>query len=125
MTVPMYIPDSMSPSRYLGWGPKYVVIKRGEYGAVLFGPGVRLFVPALLLSKVVDPTGAGDTFAGGFLGLLSQHDAVDRSALAKALRSGTVLASFAVEAFSVDGICGLGDSALDERHRELSKLIDH
>lgn len=105
------------------WGPKYVVIKRGEHGAVLFGPGVTLFVPAVLLSSVVDPTGAGDTFAGGFLGHLSRAGAIDRASLAAALTWGTVMASFAVEAFSVDGICNLSHDAIEGRRRQLVDMV--
>jgi sugar/nucleoside kinase (ribokinase family) len=71
--------------KIMAMGPRYVVIKRGEYGAVLFGPDTTLFVPAVLLSDVVDPTGAGDTFAGGFLGYLSRQPAIDRGSLAGAL----------------------------------------
>jgi sugar/nucleoside kinase (ribokinase family) len=105
------------------WGPRFVVIKRGEHGAVLFGPDVTLYVPAVLLSRVVDPTGAGDTFAGGFLGHLSRGGDMDRSTLAAALAWGTVMASFAVEAFSVDGICGLARRDIDGRHRHLIDLV--
>jgi sugar/nucleoside kinase (ribokinase family) len=104
-------------------GPKYVVIKRGEHGALLFGPGLTLFVPAVLLSSVVDPTGAGDTFAGGFMGHLSRSGALDRDNLARALTWGTVLASFSVEAFSVDGICRLSKEAIDERRHRLVEMV--
>ncbi len=104
-------------------GPRYAVIKKGEHGAVLFGPDETLFVPAVLLERVVDPTGAGDTFAGGFLGALASRGAFDRATLGGALVDGTVLASFSVEAFSVDGICGLDADALDGRRRELERLF--
>lgn len=109
--------------RILHWGPKYLVVKRGEYGAVLFGPDVRLFVPAVLLENVVDPTGAGDTFAGGFMGYLVGCTTVDRSSLSRALITGTVEASFAVEAFSVDGICNLDQRRMDERRTQLENMI--
>lgn len=109
--------------RIRGFGPDYLVIKRGEYGAVLVGPDVTLAVPAMLLPKVVDPTGAGDTFAGGFVGHLCSADNIDRSTLGAALVSGTVMASFAVEAFSVDGICGLEAGRIGERRRELEAMI--
>lgn len=104
-------------------GPKYIVIKRGEYGSVLFGPDVTLFVPAVLLSHVVDPTGAGDTFAGGFMGHLSRGGGVGRENLAQALAWGTVMASFAVEAFSVDGICGLTQEKIEERRQQLVDMV--
>ncbi len=105
------------------WGPRYIVIKRGEHGAVLFGPDVTLYVPAVLLSRVVDPTGAGDTFAGGFMGHLSRSGSLDRSNLAAALTWGTVMASFAVEAFSVEGICGLSAGDIESRRRHLVDLV--
>jgi sugar/nucleoside kinase (ribokinase family) len=107
------------------WGPRYIVIKRGEHGAVLFGPDVTLYVPAVLLSRVVDPTGAGDTFAGGFLGYLTRSGSLDRRNLASALSWGTVLASFAVEAFSVDGICGLSEGDIEARRRHLIDLVTY
>ena len=104
-------------------GPKYVVIKRGEHGAVLFGPGLTLFVPAVLLSNVVDPTGAGDTFAGGFMGHVTRSGGLDRENLARALTWGTVMASFSVEAFSVDGICRRAPEVIEERRRKLLEMV--
>jgi sugar/nucleoside kinase (ribokinase family) len=104
-------------------GPKFIVIKRGEYGSVLFGPELTLFVPAVLLSNVVDPTGAGDTFAGGFMGHLSRGGALTRENLAQALAWGTVMASFTVEAFSVDGICKLSSDAIEKRRQELLDMV--
>jgi sugar/nucleoside kinase (ribokinase family) len=90
---------------------------------VLFGPKLTLFVPAVLLASVVDPTGAGDTFAGGFVGELSRSGAFDRSAFAAALTWGTVLASFTVEAFSVDGISGLSPDAIADRRKQLVEMV--
>jgi len=107
----------------LAMGPKYVVVKRGEYGAVLFGRDLTLYVPAVMLRGVVDPTGAGDTFAGGFVGHLTGGEALDRATLGRALVSGTVMASFAVEAFSVDGICRLSGEALAARREVLEGMM--
>ncbi len=104
-------------------GPAHVVIKRGEHGAILFGPEGALFVPAVLLDRVVDPTGAGDTFAGGFMGTLARHGEATREAMADALLTGTVLASFCVESFSVDGIDGLDDERIRARRRELESML--
>lgn len=109
--------------KILTMGPRYVVVKRGEFGAVLFGPDICLFVPAVLLERVVDPTGAGDAFAGGFMGSLAGAGAFDRASLASALLDGTVVASFAVEAFSIDGICDLGRSQIDFRRAQLERMI--
>ena len=104
-------------------GPKYVVIKRGEFGSVLFGPDLTLFVPAVLLTNVVDPTGAGDTFAGGFMGHICKTGELTRSNLAQALAWGTVMASFTVEAFSVDGICNLSREKIEKRHSQLLDMV--
>jgi len=104
-------------------GPRYIVIKRGEYGSVLFGPDVTLYVPAVLLASVVDPTGAGDTFAGGFMGHLSRSGEVTRANLAQALAWGTVMASFTVEAFSVDGICNLSHDVIETRRQSLLDMV--
>jgi len=91
-------------------GPKYVVIKRGEYGALLLHGSDTFHAPAFPLADVLDPTGAGDTFAGGFLGLLDRLNTNDVGALKQALVMGSTLASFTVEQFSMD------------RLRELSML---
>jgi sugar/nucleoside kinase (ribokinase family) len=107
----------------LQMGPKFLVIKRGEYGALLFGPDTCLFVPAVLLDRVVDPTGAGDSFAGGFMGRVAGAGNLDRDTLASALIDGAVIASFCVEAFSVDGICNLAEPRFAERRNQLEKMI--
>ncbi|NIM18881.1 MAG: sugar kinase [Candidatus Latescibacteria bacterium] len=114
----------LAAEEILALGPRYVVIKRGEYGSLLFGPEYRLFVPVVLLPRVVDPTGAGDAFAGGFMGYLSKVKALDRTSMAGALMRGTVMASFAVEAFSIDGLAELEEPAIDHRLKGLENLID-
>jgi sugar/nucleoside kinase (ribokinase family) len=96
-------------------GPRYVVIKRGEHGAWLFSRDFCLFSPAVPLEKVVDPTGAGDAFAGAFMGFVSGAPEINRAALARALRAGSALASFAVEEFSVDGLASLDFSKIGAR----------
>jgi sugar/nucleoside kinase (ribokinase family) len=83
-------------------GPRTVVIKRGEYGALLFQEGTSFHAPAFPLSALLDPTGAGDTFAGGFLGLLDRLDDQRLPALKQAVVMGSTLASFNVESFSFD-----------------------
>jgi len=109
--------------KILEMGPRYLVIKRGEYGALLFGPDLCLFVPAVLLETVVDPTGAGDCFAGGFVGRLASAGKLDRNTFGSALVDGTVIASYSVEAFSVDGICGLTDDRIAGRRSSLERMI--
>ncbi|HUQ41789.1 MAG TPA: PfkB family carbohydrate kinase [Candidatus Limnocylindrales bacterium] len=106
----------------LALGPQAVVIKRGEHGALLVTPGAIFFAPAWPIDEVVDPTGAGDTFAGGFLGYLSQSPERDEPAMRRAVLHGTVCASFAVERFSVDGIEAVGRKDIDKRYEALREL---
>jgi sugar/nucleoside kinase (ribokinase family) len=82
-------------------GPPTVVIKRGEYGSLLLSDGQFSFAPAYPLESVFDPTGAGDTFAGGFMGYLAQRDATDLGSLRRAMVRGATMASFTVEDFSL------------------------
>ena len=111
--------------KILELGPKYVVVKRGEFGSLLFGHDVCLFVPAVLLSKVVDPTGAGDSFAGGFLGAVAHAGQIDRATLAQGMVYGTVMASFAVEKFSVDGLLGHDRATIDLRREFLQSMTTY
>ena len=110
-------------ARILELGPKFVIIKRGEYGAYLFGPDDCLFCPAMPLVDVVDPTGAGDSFAGGFMGHIARVNEINRSSLLDAMRTGTVMASYVCEKFSVDGLEQLDDSKIDERRRFLERMV--
>ena len=103
-------------------GPKVVVVKMGEYGAALYSHDFRFSVPAYPVSDVVDTTGAGDSFAGGFLGHLAECGELDESALRRAAACGVVTASFAVEGFSVEGLCRADREALRERLRGLRSL---
>jgi sugar/nucleoside kinase (ribokinase family) len=109
--------------RILAMGPKAVVIKRGEFGAALFGPdGVR-YSPAVLLDDVEDPTGAGDSFAGGFMGWLAREDRTDPATLARALRVASAMASFTVERFSVDGLRHLDTRTWQERLEAIDRML--
>ncbi len=103
-------------------GPKTVVIKRGEYGAMLFHGDDMAFCPAYPLDEVFDPTGAGDTFAGGFLGWLDKRGEVSSQTLREALLVGTVMASYVVEDFSFDRTMTLGIKDVDDRVKVLQKL---
>ncbi len=104
-------------------GPKWVVVKKGEHGAILFGPDKQRFaVPAVLLHRVFDPTGAGDTFAGGFLGYLAKQGSLAPEHLREAMVYGTVLASFVTEQFSVDHLVGLKTEDIEARREELRDL---
>jgi len=104
-------------------GPKTLVIKRGEHGVLMTRRGGGFFAaPAMPLEEVFDPTGAGDTFAGGFMGYLASCDAVDDGALARAIIYGSTLASFAVEDFSVDRLLRLTKDDISSRFSEFKKL---
>ena len=83
-------------------GPRLVVVKKGEHGAILYGPDWVFFTPGYPLEEVFDPTGAGDAFAGGFLGYLVGSDVIDREELRRAMVYGSATGSYAVEEFSVD-----------------------
>lgn len=96
-------------------GPKYVVIKKGEHGALLFSKGQIFSAPALPLAQVFDPTGAGDTFAGGFIGYLAKTDDISFSNMKKAIIYGSAMASFCVEEFSISRLKSLTDSQISER----------
>jgi sugar/nucleoside kinase (ribokinase family) len=88
--------------KLLGWGPRYILIKKGEHGAMLFSKRGTFLMPAYPLDAVNDPTGAGDTFAGGFIGQLAAGGKVTEEALRRAMLVGSVIASFNVEAFSLN-----------------------
>jgi sugar/nucleoside kinase (ribokinase family) len=104
-------------------GPKTLVIKRGEHGVLMTRPGGGFFAaPAMPLEEVFDPTGAGDTFAGGFLGYLASCRQIDEASLARAIIYGSTLASFAVEDFSVDRLLRLNKDEIAARFQEFKKL---
>jgi sugar/nucleoside kinase (ribokinase family) len=98
-----------------GLGPRIVVVKKGEHGAILYGGDWIFFAPGYPLEEVFDPTGAGDAFAGGFLGYLSGSEAVDRAELRRAMIYGSATGSYAVERFSVDRFRDL--TPLEVAHR--------
>ncbi|MBL7830737.1 MAG: bifunctional hydroxymethylpyrimidine kinase/phosphomethylpyrimidine kinase [Saprospiraceae bacterium] len=103
-------------------GPKYIVIKKGEHGALLFYKNSIFFAPALPLQDVVDPTGAGDTFAGGFIGYLAQSGNIQYNNMKRAMIYGSAMASFCVEDFSLSKLQTLTDAEIIERLEEFVKL---
>ena len=111
--------------KILDMGPKFVVIKRGEFGSLLFGHEVCFFVPAVLLPKVIDPTGAGDAFAGGFMGYVARSKELSRSVLAQAMIHGTTMASFVVEKFSVEGLENHTPESIALRRGFLESMTDY
>jgi sugar/nucleoside kinase (ribokinase family) len=112
-------PNLVSAAReLLGWGPSVVVAKQGEYGAALITADDFFALPAYPLETVVDPTGAGDTFAGGFVGYLARHPGEYRQAMAY----GTALASFNVEEFGTERVVRLTAEEIGERIAELGRI---
>ena len=107
----------------LEMGPKYLIIKKGEHGALLFGDDNIFYAPALPLEEVFDPTGAGDTFAGGFVGHLSSCDTIDWEAMKKAIIVGSAMASFTVEKFGIEKLIELDKSQIEQRINEFKNLV--
>jgi sugar/nucleoside kinase (ribokinase family) len=103
-------------------GPKYVVIKKGEHGALLFNDDNVFYAPALPLEEVFDPTGAGDTFAGGFAGYLAKTDDFSFENMKKAIIYGSTLASFCVEKFGTERMIDLKSEAVQKRLHQFKAL---
>lgn len=103
-------------------GPKYLIIKKGEHGALLFGEGEVFFAPALPLEEVFDPTGAGDTFAGGFIGHLAHTRDISFANMKRAVIFGSALASFCVEKFGTERIAEITRSEMRKRVSQFKEL---
>lgn len=106
----------------LSQGPKLVVIKKGEHGVICFSKNFVFLAPAYLLERVFDPTGAGDTFAGGFIGYLTRSSRLNEAAVRKAVIYGSVLASYNVESFSLDRLTKLTRPEIEKRYRQFQKM---
>ena len=107
----------------LKMGPEYVIIKKGEHGSMLFDSAGQIFLlPAYPTSVVIDPTGAGDSFAGGMMGYLAHSKTVDYVTLRKAMAYGTVVSSFTIGDFSIHGIQTANREMIDERLETLRKV---
>ncbi len=107
----------------LDMGPKYLIIKKGEHGALLFGGDEMFFAPALPLEDVVDPTGAGDTFAGGLLGFIASKDDISFDNMKRAVIAGSALASFTVEKFGTARLEEIDHSDVKRRIEEFQRLV--
>lgn len=105
-------------------GPKYLIIKKGEHGALLFHGEKIFFAPGLPLDDVFDPTGAGDTFAGGFMGYIASTDDVSFENMKRAMIHGSALASFCVEKFGTEKITSITQEDLNNRIQEFINLVD-
>ena len=105
-------------------GPRFLIIKKGEHGALLFENNRVFFAPALPLAEVFDPTGAGDTFAGGFMGYLASTQDFSFDNMKRAVIYGSVMASFCVEKFSIDRLKELTDDDITERMGRFVQLVN-
>lgn len=109
--------------KILTMGPKYIIIKRGEYGAMFFSRKSIFVLPAFPLERLFDPTGAGDSFAGGFLGYIAKCMDTSEDTMRQAIVAGSVIASFNVEDFGIKRLCGLNYKEISERLKFLKNLV--
>jgi sugar/nucleoside kinase (ribokinase family) len=109
----------------LTMGPKYLIIKKGEHGALLFHGDSIFYAPALPLEKVIDPTGAGDTFAGGMMGYLAKTDDTSFANIKKSIIYGSAMASFCVEEFAISKLKNLTQAQVDERVNLFKELVSY
>jgi len=113
----------MAAKRLRAMGPRMIVIKKGEHGVLFYSKGTTFAFPAYPVEKVVDPTGAGDTFAGGLMGYLSRVNKIDEKSLRKALLYATTVASFNVQGFGMARTASLLMSEVDERMKTFVKFF--
>jgi sugar/nucleoside kinase (ribokinase family) len=106
----------------LSWGPRSVIVKRGEYGAAMFTADTYFAIPAYPLESVFDPTGAGDTFAGGLMGYLDSQRILDEGTMRRAMIFGSVMASFNVEEFGTERVQRLTHDDINERFRAFKRF---
>lgn len=117
------IPNLIKAARaILSWGPRALIVKRGEYGAALFTKESYFAIPAYPLESVFDPTGAGDTFAGGFMGYLSSQQTLDEAAMRRAMIFGSVMASFNVEEFGTARVQKLTQDEINTRFSQFKQM---
>ena len=109
--------------KIMAMGPKYLIIKKGEHGALLFGQNELFYAPALPLEDVFDPTGAGDTFAGGFIGYLAKCGDTSFNSMKRAVINGSAMASFCVEKFGTERLVNLSENEIQERIQKFADLV--
>jgi sugar/nucleoside kinase (ribokinase family) len=110
-------------NKILQMGPRYLIIKKGEHGALLFGENEMFYAPAMPLEQVVDPTGAGDTFAGGLLGYIASKDDISFENMKRAVIAGSALASFTVEKFGTQRLLEISPEMILGRMQKFQKLV--
>jgi sugar/nucleoside kinase (ribokinase family) len=114
---------SKAARKILEMGPSTLIIKKGEHGALIFQSDKVFFAPALPLDEVFDPTGAGDTFAGGFIGYLAEKQASDFESMKRAVIHGSAMASFCVEKFGIDRLRNLSEEEIEARIDQFIHLV--
>ncbi len=107
----------------LDLGPRLLVVKKGEHGAMLFTRDEFFAIPAYPIASVIDPTGAGDTFAGGFMGYVAESDKTDFSSMKRALLYGNTMASFVVEGIGLEGLRRVTREEIDRRFQSFLRMI--
>jgi sugar/nucleoside kinase (ribokinase family) len=111
--------------KIMAMGPKYLIIKKGEHGALLFGPDSIFFAPALPLEEVFDPTGAGDTFAGGFIGYIARTGDTSFENMKRAVIAGSAMASYCVEKFGTERLMNLSEEEITARIQKFRSLVNY
>ena len=107
----------------LKMGPKFLIIKKGEHGALLLEKDKIFYAPALPLEDVIDPTGAGDTFAGGFISYIAKKDKIDFETMKKAVINGSVMASFCVQKFGTEKLIKVDKEKIEKRKKQFMELV--
>ena len=109
--------------KIIEWGPEYVIIKKGEHGSLLFYEDVVFPSPAFSMENIVDPTGAGDSFAGGMIGYMASKNSTKISTIREAAVYGNIMGSFAVEEYGIDGLSKLKKSRIQKRFNQYKKMV--
>jgi len=104
-------------------GPEFVIVKRGEYGSLIYGKDFLFFAPIFPVNKVIDPTGAGDSFAGGFMGYITSKSEMKENTIKQAMIYGTVMASFDVESFSLEKLKSVSFEQIETRKEKIRKSV--
>ena len=115
---------NVAAKKIIEWGPRVLVVKKGEYGVSMYDSKSIFSAPAYPLCAVLDPTGAGDSFAGGFVGFLAKSGEINNQTLRRAVIYGSVLASFNVEEFSLNRLISLKYSEIEERFLQFKQLTE-
>lgn len=113
----------LAARKVLTMGPKTVILKKGEHGAFIIGDDVHFSLPAYPVTDVIDPTGAGDSFAGGFMGAIAKAGNTDPATLRRAMVAGTATASFCVQGFSLEDIGRRTGDDVEGRIQDLLQIV--